>query len=200
MCGKYLKLNNNKPSIKSDKIRAQGSNFNHNKLQPKQSPKFIFMEESKKSVNVKEVEFTNYLSDRHKSDARLRLDTLVRNINELESFIGEENGMDETDNILNKIDIILFNMYGSNFFQNYKETKYFKARIKNLLGESTSFRLFLVKDIENNNYPIILIDPLHLAIKSRKQYKKPHRYEDNKGNGQCLSGIFKHISIDSTFK
>ncbi|OEK72711.1 hypothetical protein AST06_11810 [Staphylococcus saprophyticus] len=200
MCGKYLKPNNSKASNKSDKTKPQNSNFNHKKLQPKIKPKFIFMEESKKSVNVKEVGFTNFLSDKNKEETKLRLEYLTSNVNELENLVNEENGKDETDNILNNIDTILLKMYDDNYFSNYKETKYFKARIKTQLGQSTSFRLFLVKDIEYNNYPIVLVDPLHLAVKSSRQYEKPNRYEDNKGNGLCLSNIFNHINIKSIFK
>ncbi|WP_180542272.1 hypothetical protein [Staphylococcus haemolyticus] len=90
-------------------------------------------------------------------------------------------------------------MYGQEFISETKETQFFKARVKDSFGQSTGFRLFLIKDNQTGNYPVILIDPLHLAIKSRKQYEKPNRYEDNKSNNLCISKIYKKVITTSTF-
>ncbi|MCH4404049.1 hypothetical protein MKR36_08155 [Staphylococcus haemolyticus] len=194
MCSKYLSKNKSKA-----KTRAQSSNINHKKLQPKKAPNFTFTDESKYSIKVKEAQFTNFLSEENQVEFEIRLNQVITQITNLNEFVNEENGLDETDNILENISEILIQMYGQEFISETKETQFFKARVKDLFGQSTGFRLFLIKDNQTGNYPVILIDPLHLAIKSRKQYIKPNRYEDNKSNNLCISKIYKKVITTSTF-
>lgn len=188
MCSKYLSRNKSKA-----KTRGQNSNINHKKLQPKKAPNFTFTDKSKYSIKVEEAQFTNFLSEDKRVEFETRLHQVITQITNLDEFVNEENDLDETENILEKISEILIQMYGQEFISETKETQFFKARVKDLFGRSTSFRLFLIKDNQTGNYPVILIDPLHLAIKSRVQYIEPNRYEDNKNNHLCISEIYKKI-------
>lgn len=63
-----------------------------------------------------------------------------------------------------------------------------KAKVKDSMERSTSFRIFL--KLTKESYQIILLDPLHFAIPSKKQNEKGYRFEDNKGNNLCM---LKHI-------
>ena len=68
-----------------------------------------------------------------------------------------------------------------------------KAKVKDSMECSTSFRIFL--KLTKESYQIILLDPLHFALPSKKQYEKGYRFEDNKGNNLCM---VKHIILNET--
>lgn len=59
-----------------------------------------------------------------------------------------------------------------------------KAKVKDSMNCSTGFRIFL--KLTKESYQIILLDPLHLAIPSKIQYKKGSRFEDYNANNLCM--------------
>ncbi|AHG80560.1 hypothetical protein CT138_06880 [Mannheimia varigena] len=59
-----------------------------------------------------------------------------------------------------------------------------KAKVKDSMSCSTGFRIFL--KLTKESYQIILLDPLHLAIPSKIQYKKGSRFEDYNANNLCM--------------
>lgn len=138
---------------------------------------------SKKSVQGK---FTNFLNKQTKNDCCSVLTDLICDLKNFQfskiKFELDEN-IDNMDcknrerlcNILNlysKVDISELSTIN-------------KAKVKTSFNLSTGFRIYF--KITNQHYKIILLDPLHLAIPSRQQYKKGYRFEDYKVNNLCMN-------------
>ncbi|KAA1042493.1 hypothetical protein ERX35_001015 [Macrococcus equipercicus] len=184
---------------------AKASRLNKQHLSPKKvsKKKFEYNSKSLISIDISEYEFTNFLSEETKHGASNRFYYLLNN--EHECLLTED--FNESENIIKSIKGIISDIYDtesdSKLFAALDSTEseqpFFKARVKDNVGNSTSFRVFYYLNKDKNAYEIILIDPLHLAIKSRVQYKKPNRYEDMKTNSICISSIYREVKVRKTF-
>lgn len=81
----------------------------------------------------------------------------------------------------------ILNLYRdeNNYIKEESLSEITKAKIRTALGNSTSFRIYI--NISSYDYKIILLDPLHLAMLSKIQYRKGHRYIDHKSNDLCIT-------------
>lgn len=156
-----------------------------------QSPRALCLESihvlSSKSLNKDK--FTNFQSHSTKNECCLTLSNLIYDLlgNEFKKVRFELDENIDDMSYHDKLRLLnILNLYSNIDISELSIIN--KAKVKDSMGRSTSFRIFL--KLTKESYQIILLDPLHFAIPSKKQNEKGYRFEDNKGNNLCM---LKHI-------
>lgn len=141
------------------------------------------------SIRLDQVEFTNFQNRKTLEICIERLDQLLLDlkdgyINRLRFDLDYQlDTMNKT--VLNKLRQIL-----SHYTDLGDEglTGVIKLKIIDPLAKTTSFRLYLKG--KNHSYKVILIDPLHLSVLSKRQHKVGEGFQAHKTNNLCMN---KHI-------
>lgn len=174
----YEKLKS-KESLKGNYFRKSSD-----KLNPITKSSFRFYNDNtNKSQHLKDCEFTNFLNDNQVSDYKFRVVPFFNNFSEVIKNNARIYSLD-------------FNKRIENIFLNYLESQDFhtikddirKVNLLNSLNNSTQYRIFLYKEIEKNEYVVILIDPLHLVIPD-KITRDNNIYKSNINNSICISSL-----------
>jgi len=145
--------------------------------------------------------FTNFQSHLTKNDCNLTLSNLVLDLldNEFKKVKFELDENIEDMSYSDKVRLCdIINLYSNIDISELSIIN--KAKVKDSMDRSTSFRIFL--KLTKESYQIILLDPLHFAIPSRKQNEKGYRFEDNKWNNLCMVKhiILKEVKLTKTYK
>lgn len=152
------------------------------------------------SKKLKEHKFTNFHSHFTKNICDLTLSDLIFDLQD-SAFKRIKFELDESLDDMNLSDkkrlCSIFNLYTNVEIADLSNIN--KAKVKDSMNCSTGFRIFF--RIKEESYQIILLDPLHLAIPSKKQYQKGYRFEDNNGNNLCMANhiILKNRKLETIY-
>lgn len=132
-----------------------------------------YSKESKKSIKLEELKFTNFLSEiSSNGEAELRLDEIKNDINCLSvKPYFNVTGIESNARLKNII---------SNYVENDIDPEYtefvYKINFTNSLGSTTAFRVFYLYEVDGLNnihkHSVLFVDPHHLVISA------PHKGKD----------------------
>lgn len=135
----------------------------------------------KKSLHVKDSEFTNFLREDQIQQFKLRLASILKN----PSKLADQNFDDYHVEMTDRIRAVLCSCIEYDVFSKYCDN-IIKINIRDALGNMTGYRIFLYLSIEEQEYKISLIDPHHLLIPDQKT-RNNKVYQNNYHNSICMS-------------
>lgn len=160
--------------------------FETKKIEPKEQIGIEFYDEKVKiSRRNKDHKFLNHLNRTLIPENEAIVLKFKNDLKALHSFFE----IDPEERNLDKRLREIFSLYVDADDLDKLKGNIYKARIKDEVGMSTGFRIFIFKDFAEEKYKIFLLDPLHLVIPSRVQYRE-NTYINNRGNGVCISSLF----------
>lgn len=178
-------------------------NYTSENFKPKKEKEVRwFNSKSIKSINMPDIQFTNFLSHEKNSDVIERITFFISDIDYLKGNYNGSNAIDFEDNRNNqRLQKIMESYIGDFEYSRLKDDSIRKISIKDRLGMSETVRVYFMLTNSFDAYEIIMIDPHHLVIPSKKAVKgkkqKKNRltqlnqtYSYNKNNDVCISTLF----------
>ncbi|MBU0279296.1 MULTISPECIES: hypothetical protein [unclassified Gemella] len=188
-------MENKKNNIKSNSSLKSSNSIKSSKfLQVTEESDYqIYEENTLKSFNIKNSEFTNFLNRHQISDYKEKVSNLFDNLvqlnNENKAILLSVDLKDIKPDIYKKTKEIMLKFISEDDFLKF-EDMFLKYNILDKLKMSTPYRIFLYKDFNKNKYIIFLIDPHHLVITDKKT-RKNKVYKNNINNDICISKFQK---------
>lgn len=158
------------------------------------SPDFEFYNEKvKRSQNLNEYKFTNYISKNISPDIKLRIQELASDLTIVQNDVEPVRRNDKIDKCLGLyIDL-----------SQETDPYLFKSRLRTSVGVLTPVRVFTKADLVRRDdgknkalFRIVLIDPFHLVIPSEhdgmtKEQMEDRVFKQNMNNKDCMSDLLK---------
>lgn len=206
MCKNDLFLKSVKTPRKPDLDVLKNRNFlnyTSENFKPKKEKEVRwFNSKSIESISIPDIQFTNFLSHEKNSEVIERINFFISDIDYLKGNYNGSNVIDFNDN-RNKLRLqkIMESYIGDFEYSKLKDDSIRKISIKDRLGMSETVRVYFMLTNSFDAYEIIMIDPHHLVIPSKKDVKgkkqKKNRltqlnqtYSYNENNNVCISTLF----------
>lgn len=165
----------------------KSTRFEQNRLIPENRRKPIrIIKESLYSKHVPEAEFTNFLNKSNKG----KFEDLMVDFTDNPDWIFEHTLDEDAGDILEATKSILEATHPKMDISKIEFIT--KTRWRTLNDDSTPFRLFFVLSEDTKTFDLVLIDPMHLSIKSQVQIREK-TYTNNKDNIICISDSVGYI-------
>lgn len=152
-----------------------------------------------KSMYDKELKFTNYYSNKTKSEVLQRVEELSEDLSIVRNF--SPNTIDFNKKRIERIIKLYINDFDSS---DLEEDKVMKVTLGDSLGQQDGVRLYFLLNTKLDAYEILLIDLFHLVIPSDLKDRKGKiikqdkvlnsTFSDNQNNQICISDYFNYTS------